>query len=156
RAAAPLVDIEFIQLLQDMLGDLEGNPEPIEVKIFGDDPDRLAALAAPVEEMMRKVRGVVDVVGVQKGNPEATWTVDPVAAAGYGLTVDEVADQMAGSWLGEVATSLRLADRTIPVRVRLPDALRFDPRRLPGTLIRTSEGKPLPLSELAAMTRTNG
>ena len=37
--AAPLVEIEFVQLLQDMLGDLEGNPEPIEVKIFGDDPD---------------------------------------------------------------------------------------------------------------------
>src|SRR5438094_3894515 len=36
--AVPLVDIEFVQLLQDMLGDLEGNPEPIEVKIFGNDP----------------------------------------------------------------------------------------------------------------------
>jgi multidrug efflux pump subunit AcrB len=38
--AAPLVEVEFVQLLQDMLGDLEGNPEPIEVKIFGDDPER--------------------------------------------------------------------------------------------------------------------
>ena len=33
----PGMTIEFVQLLQDMLGDLEGNPEPIEVKIFGDD-----------------------------------------------------------------------------------------------------------------------
>src|SRR4030095_4855085 len=32
--AAPLAEIEFVQLLQDMLGDLEGNPEPIEIKIF--------------------------------------------------------------------------------------------------------------------------
>ena len=31
--------------------------------------------------------------------------------------------------LGEVATSLRLADRTIPVRVRLPDNVRFDPKK---------------------------
>src|SRR6185436_321766 len=51
HAAAPLVEIEFVQLLQDMLGDLEGNPEPIEIKIFGDDPDRLAELAEPVEDM---------------------------------------------------------------------------------------------------------
>jgi len=36
--ATPLVEVEFVQLLQDMLGDLEGNAEPIEVKIFGDDP----------------------------------------------------------------------------------------------------------------------
>jgi CzcA family heavy metal efflux pump len=154
--AAPLVDLEFIQLLQDMLGDLEGNAEPIEVKIFGDDPDRLADLAAPVEEMMNKVDGVVDVVGVQQGNPEITWTVDPVAAGRYGLTVEQVSDQMAGNWLGEVATELRLADRTIPVRVRLPDSFRFDPAKLPGTLIRTADGKPLPVSAVATMERANG
>ncbi len=35
--AVPDTDIEFVQLLQDMLGDLEGAPTPIEVKIFGDD-----------------------------------------------------------------------------------------------------------------------
>jgi CzcA family heavy metal efflux pump len=154
--AAPLVDIEFVQLLQDMLGDLEGNPEPIEVKIFGDDPDRLAELAEPVEAMMNKVDGVVDVVGVQRGNPEVTWTVDPVAAGRYGLTVEQVSDQMAGNWLGEVASDLRLPDRTIPVRVRLPDSFRLDPHRLSGTLIRTSDGKPLPVSEVAAMERANG
>ena len=27
--------------------------------------------------MLNKVHGVVDVVGVQKGNPEVTWTIDP-------------------------------------------------------------------------------
>jgi len=154
--AAPLVDIEFVQLLQDMLGDLQGDPEPIEVKIFGDDPDRLAELAGPVEEMMNKVQGVVDVVGVQKGNPEVTWTIDPVAAGRYGLTVQQVSDQLAGNWLGEVATNLRLADRTVPVRVRLPDAIRLDPNKLPQTLVKTSEGKPIPVSEVAAMQRANG
>ena len=154
--AAPLVEVEFVQLLQDMLGDLEGNPEPIEIKIFGDDPDRLAALAQPVEEMMGKVQGIVDVVGVQTGNPEVTWTVDPVAAGRYGLTVETVSDQLAGNWLGEVATDLRLADRTIPVRVRLPDSYRFDPSKLPQTLLRTPDGKPIPVSEVASMTRANG
>src|SRR6185436_18186655 len=73
----------------------EGNPEPIEVKIFGSDPAVLAELADPVEEMLNKVRGVVDVVGVQKGNPEVTWTVDPAAAERYGLTVAQVSDRIA-------------------------------------------------------------
>ncbi|HEU5258332.1 MAG TPA: efflux RND transporter permease subunit [Vicinamibacterales bacterium] len=154
--AVPLVDIEFVQLLQDMLGDLEGNPEPIEVKIFGSDPAVLAELADPVEEMLNKVRGVVDVVGVQKGNPEVTWTVDPAAAERYGLTVAQVSDQLAGNWLGEVATDLRLTDRRVPVRVRLPDVYRFDPNWLPQTLIRSSEGKLIPVSEVAHMLRANG
>jgi CzcA family heavy metal efflux pump len=154
--AAPLVDVEFIQLQQDMLGDLEGSPEPIEVKIFGDDRDRLAALAEPVEAMVEKIEGVVDVVGVRAGNPEVTWTVDPIAAGRYGLTVEQVAEQMEGNWLGDVATDLRLADRTIPVRVRLPDSVRFDPYKLGTTQIRTGEGKPLPITAVATMTRANG
>jgi CzcA family heavy metal efflux pump len=154
--AAPLVDVEFVQLLQDMLGDLEGNPEPIEVKIFGDDPDRLAMLAEPVEELLHKIDGVVDVVGPQHGNPEVTWNVNPQAAERYGLTVQQVADQMAGNWLGDVATSLRLPDRTIPVRVRLPDAFRFNPDNLAHTLLRTADGKALPVSEIASMVRANG
>jgi len=154
--AVPLADIEFVQLLQDMLGDLEGNPEPIEVKIFGNDPQRLAELADPVEEMLNKVQGVVDVVGVQKGNPEVTWTIDPIASERYGLTVAQVSDQLAGNWLGEVATDLRLADRRVPVRVRLPDTYRFDPNWLPQTLIRSAEGKQIPVSEVAHMERANG
>ena len=154
--AVPLVEIEFVQLLQDMLGDLEGNPEPIEVKIFGDDPDRVSELAAPVEEMMNKVEGVVDVVGPRQGNPEVTWVVDPTASERYGLTVQQVSDQLAGNWLGIVATDLRLADRTVPVRVRLPDSYRFDVSKLPQTLIRTGDGKPIPVSEVAHMERANG
>ena len=154
--AAPLVEIEFIQLQQDMLGDLEGNSEPIEVKVFGDDPVRLAELAGPVEEMMNKVTGVVDVVGPQEGNPEVTWNVDPVAAGRYGLTVADVSDQLAGNWLGEVATDLRLPDRTVPVRVRLPDSFRFNPSNLAQTLLRTPGGKPIPVSEVASMERANG
>lgn len=105
---------------------------------------------------MQGIDGVVDVVGVQRGNPEVTWTIDPVSAGRYGLTVEQVSDQMAGNWLGEVATSLRLPDRTVPVRVRLPDAVRFDPDRLADTLIRTADGAPIPVSALATMTRENG
>src|SRR4029434_412482 len=138
------------------LGDLEGNPEPIEIKIFGDDPDRLAKLADPVEEMMNKVEGVVDVVGVQQGNPEVTWNVDPIAAGRYGLNATQVSNQMAGNWLGEVATDLRLADRTVPVRVRLPDSFRFDPDNVARTLIPTAYGKNFPVSSVATMERANG
>jgi CzcA family heavy metal efflux pump len=153
--AAPLVEIEFVQLLQDMLGDLEGAPTPIEVKIFGDDPDTLLQLSEPVERMLEKVNGVVDVVGMQRGSPEVTWTIDPLAAGRAGLTVEQVATQMSASWLGDVATDLRLLDRRVPVRVRLDDRFRFDPSRLPQTQIRTSGGALIPLSTLAQPVRSN-
>ena len=61
------------------------------------------------------------------------WTVDATAAGRYGLTVQAVSDQLAGNWLGTQATDLRLADRTIPVRIRLPDSYRFNKSPSPQT-----------------------
>jgi CzcA family heavy metal efflux pump len=154
--AAPLAEIEFVQLLQDMLGDLEGNPTPIEVKIFGDDPSVLEQLAEPVEEMLGRIDGVVDVVGMQRGDPEVTWSVDAASAARFGLTVEEVSAQMSAAWLGAPVSDLRLLDRRIPVRVRLPDSVRFNPLHLPDTLLRTGEGRLIPVSAVAHAERSNG
>ena len=154
--AAPLAEIEFVQLLQDMLGDLEGNPTPIELKIFGDDTAVLEEIAASAEETLRKIDGVVDVVGMRRGNPEVTWTIDPVAAGRVGLSVEQVANQMSAAWLGEVPADLHLFDRRVPVRVRLPDAVRFDPTQLPQTLLRTPAGALVPVSLVAHAERSNG
>jgi multidrug efflux pump subunit AcrB len=78
-----------------------------------------------------------------------TWEIDPLAAGRLGLTTAQVSDQLAAAWLGETPTELRLFDRTIPVRVRYPDAVRFDPQRLAQTPVRGAEGKLTPLSALA-------
>ena len=89
----PGVEIEFVQLLQDMLGDLEGNPEPIEVKVFGDDlPTLLARSPRPLEEKLRKVDGLVDLVGPRLGNPELQVQIDPTRAARAGFTPEQITD----------------------------------------------------------------
>jgi CzcA family heavy metal efflux pump len=146
--AVPGVDIEFVQILQDMIGDLEGAPTPIEVKIFGDDPAVLDRLSDQLEPIVSGVKGVVDLVGVHKGTPELTWQIDPLAAGRAGLTVYQIGTQLAADWLGETATSVRQLDRQIPVRVRYPDAVRFDPARLASTPVRGADGKLVPLSSL--------
>jgi CzcA family heavy metal efflux pump len=148
--AAPGVNLEFVQLLQDMIGDLEGAAEPIEVKIFGDDAATLTALAGSVQHEMEGVQGIVDVVGPQAGTPETTWRIDPGAAGRAGLTVEQVEGQLASAWSGETATSLQVADRSIPVRVRYPDRDRFDPERLARLTLRASDGRLVPLSSVAA------
>jgi multidrug efflux pump subunit AcrB len=154
--ALPGVEIEFTQLLQDMLGDLEGAAAPIEVKIFGDDPEVLGGIAREVEPLLSKVKGVVDVVGVERGNPEVTWEIDPVAAGRLGLTVEQVTGQLAAGFLGDSATELRLADRTIPVRVRFPDRDRLDPARLGSTPVRGPDGALAPLASLGRAVAANG
>jgi multidrug efflux pump subunit AcrB len=154
--AVPDTEIEFVQLLQDMLGDLEGNPDPIEVKVFGDDQAQLAELSEQVETQLGKIPGIVDMVGLEEGGPESTWTVDPVRAAAIGLTVGEVSAQLSSAWLGAMSTELRLNDRTVPVRVRYPDALRFNPDRLSETTVRGKDGQLVPASALVTIEDTPG
>jgi CzcA family heavy metal efflux pump len=152
--AAPQLDIEFVELLQDMIGDLEGAPTPIEVKVFGDDTETLATISDQVQHSLESVQGVVDMVGVQRGNPETTWDIDPVAAGRLGLAVNQVSEQLSDAWLGDVQTELRLSDRTIPVRVRYPDAYRFDPIQMAQTPVRAPDGRRAPLGSLAHPTST--
>ncbi len=122
----PGMTIEFMMLLQDMLGDLEGNPEPVEVKIFGDDLPTLASLAERTSARLEKIPGLVDLVIPQRGNPELNVRIDPTRAAQAGLTVEQVTSQLSTGLLGQVATSFRRGDRLIDVRVRFADASRFD------------------------------
>jgi len=152
---APQLDIEFIQLLQDMIGDLEGNPTPIEIKVFGDDPDTLAEISEKVESMLESVSGVVDLVGVERGNPETTWELDPTAVGRLGLNTSQVSEQLSDAWLGDVKTELRLPDRTIPVRVRYPDPYRLDPNQMAATPVRAQDGRTVPLGSLAHSTTTS-
>jgi CzcA family heavy metal efflux pump len=151
----PQLDIEFVQLLQDMLGDLEGNPTPIEVKVFGDDPDKLSDIGEGVEKMLGGVKGVVDIVGVQRGNPETTWQLDPTAIGRLGLNATQVAEQLSDAWLGDVKTELRLPDRTIPVRVRYPDSYRRDQNQMAATPVRGQDGRLVPLGAVAQASTTS-
>lgn len=154
--AVPDTEIEFVQLLQDMIGDLEGAPTPIEVKVFGDDTATLSELSETISQRLGKIAGVVDVVGVEASGPDVTWKIDPMAAARMGLTVEQVTDQLANAWLGITATNLQLFDRSIPVRVRYPDAARFNPALLAGTPVRGANGKVVAAGSLVSIGEQKG
>jgi hypothetical protein len=47
--------IEFVQILQDMLGDLRV-PEPVEVKLFGDDFGTLESWLPGLSDKLKKMR----------------------------------------------------------------------------------------------------
>jgi CzcA family heavy metal efflux pump len=155
-AQMPGMTIEFVQLLQDMLGDLEGNPEPIEVKIFGDDLATLAQLAARTAEGLKKIPGLVDLVVPQRGNPEVDVRIDPTRAARVGFSAEQVAAQLTTGLLGQVATSFRRGDRLIDVRVRFPDRYRFDLDWIREFPLAAPSGAIVPLSGTATVKLAQG
>jgi multidrug efflux pump subunit AcrB len=152
----PGMTVEFVQLLQDMLGDLEGSPEPIEVKIFGDDLPTLAKLGDAVAEKMKQIDGVVDVVAPQSANPEMNVHVDPTRAAKAGFTVDQVSSQLATGMLGKVATEFRRGDRLVDVRVRFPDKYRFDLAWVREFPLTNEAGAIVPLSATSSVSTAEG
>jgi CzcA family heavy metal efflux pump len=152
----PGMTIEFVQLLQDMLGDLEGSPEPVEVKIFGDDLPTLASLATRTAAQLRRIGGVVDIASPQRGNPELNVRVDPERAAAAGFTIEQVTGQLSAGLLGRSATSLRRGDRLIDVRVRFPDRDRYDLGWIRELPLATTEGRVVPLSSVATIDAAEG
>jgi multidrug efflux pump subunit AcrB len=153
-ADVPEARVEFVQVLQDVLNDLSGAPRPIELKLFGDDDATLRQAALVIAEAMHDLPGLVDVYqGFEDETPELRLRVDLAATARAGLTSDGLAKELDAALHGVVAGILRRPDRTIGIRVRFPDALRFDPEQLTRVPIVTPAGAVIPLASLALAQR---
>src|SRR5208282_25764 len=149
-------DVEFTQILQDMIGDLEGSPEPVEIKLFGNDMNVLQQVADEVEPKLQRIPGLVDFVGLQKGNPEIVFHVDPALAGRAGLGTDQVTRQVSAGLLGLTETQLREADRTVDIRVRFPDSFRYNYSDIQQFPILTPAKQIVPLASLAQVEQVHG
>jgi CzcA family heavy metal efflux pump len=155
--AVPRLHIEFIQILSDVINDLAGASKPVEIKLFGDRLEELEQYARRLAPQLDSVVGVVDLYnGVSEPNAEMLVSLNGEEAARLGLTTAQVGDQMAGGLLGVPAGQVLSEDRAIAVRVRAPDAIRFDAARLPSLpILGTLGGRPAPLGSLATLRETD-
>ncbi|MBP6798237.1 MAG: efflux RND transporter permease subunit, partial [Luteimonas sp.] len=110
---------------------ISGVRADVAVKIHGDDLDELVRLAARVQALMANVPGATDVKTEQvTGLPMLTVEPDRMALGNYGLNPGTLQDTVATAIGGTTAGQLFEGDRRFDVVVRLPDALREDPRAL--------------------------
>lgn len=124
-AKVPGLEIETAQLMEDLIGDLTAVPQPVEIKLFGDDPAALEKAAKNVGTAIGKVSGVVEVVdGLRVAGDAITIHVRPGAAAQQGFDPDAVARQVEALVGGTSATSLRIGEQLIDVSLRGPPDLR--------------------------------
>ena len=150
------VDVEFTQILQDMLGDLEGSPEPVEIKLFGNDMGTLEKVAGEISPRLVKIPGIVDFKGLQKGNPEIVFHVDPALAGRAGLTAEQVTQQVSAGLLGLTETQLRESDRAVDIRVRFPDEFRYNYSNVQQFPVLTPSKQIVPLSSFAQVEQVHG
>ena len=156
----PGVDVEFTQVLQDMIDDLTSAPEPIQIKLFAPDPKLLEAWAPKVADSIGKIQGVVDILnGIDNtiSGPAVVFQVDPMVAARAGFTAEEVATDAAAILEGEPAPTAVVAnDRAYTLRVRFPPSNRASLEAMRDTLLTSTTGKTATLGALATITEEPG
>ena len=160
KKSEPAADIEFIQVLQDMIGDLSNEPEPVVIKLYSQDPQLLLQTAPKVAEAIGKVPGVVDVLdGVENtiSGPASTFQINSATAARSGFTPEEIAIDASAILEGEPsATPVVLNDRVYPIRVRFPEMNRSSIDQITNTPLLSSTGKTATLGSLATLTTDPG
>ncbi|MEO6446788.1 MAG: efflux RND transporter permease subunit [Gemmatimonadaceae bacterium] len=152
-AAAPRLRVEFVQILSDVLDDLAGNASPMEIKLFGSDLGALQAYAERIGPRVEGVAGLEDFFGgVAEPSAEMAMHVNAAEAARLDMTPQQVSDAVSGALLGVPAGEVRLDDRSIGVRVRAPDSVRYNARRLASLPVLAPGGGMATLATLADFT----
>jgi len=154
----PGVDVDFAQILQDLIGDLAGAPKPIEVRIFGDDVKVLQELAPKAGKIISGVKGVKDEYdGVAKSGPEVELHVKKELAAAQGMTPEAVSAAANACMYGDVVTSiLQHGERNVGVRVWYRSDHEAGLAGIRSLPVVTPTGAAVPLSDLADIRRTEG
>ena len=152
QAALPRLHIEFVQILSDVINDLAGAARPVEIRLFGPDLNALEAYAQKLAPQIEKVDGIEDLYnGVAEPSAEMEMSVNQPEANRVGLSPDQVQSAVSGALLGVAAGEVRLEDRSIAVRVRAPDSVRYSPLQLGALPIMSPQTKAVvPLSSLAS------
>jgi len=149
----PSLDVEFGQLVEDVIGDLISTPQPVEVRIFDEDRPSGQEKAREVAGILEKVPGVVDVRdGIVVSGPNVT--IAPVLGAGPTRPASELAAEVQPAIGGAEVGSIARGARSWPLRVVLPR-----PPGLSGAEILSNVAVPagsgrVPVRQIAAI-RTN-
>ena len=149
--AEPGLRTEFGQVLEDVIGDLTGGePQPIDVRLYGEDQAVLQQKARAAAKIVGGVSGVEDVFdGITIAGPNLTVAGRPEALARFGLTAEALHAEVEPALMGTVAGNLRIGERLYDVRVF--SRPRADLSRLAQLPIPVSGGGLVPLSELATV-----
>ena len=151
----PELDVEFTQVLQDMINDLANAPEPIYIKVFNPDPAVLAQVASHIADTIKKIPGIVDVLnGVDNtiSGPAMNFQVNPAVAARMGFTAEEVSTDGTAIVEGlDTETPIIQNARPYAVRIRYGPEHRASFDAITNTVINSATGRFATLGSVATV-----
>src|SRR5213082_550140 len=153
----PGLQVELLQLMEDLIGDLTSVPQPIEIKLYSDDEQLLRTLPPRVADTISKVRGVVEVKnGIVPAGDALNIQVDRVRAGLEGMDPEAVTKALDDFLTGNVTTHIQQGPKLIGVRVWIPRDARETMRNIDNLLLRAPDGHLFPLKRVATLTPVSG
>ncbi|MCU1286741.1 MAG: acriflavin resistance protein [Acidobacteriales bacterium] len=160
QEAEPALNVEFVEVLQDMIGDLSNAPEPIRINLYSQNPEELAKWAPQIAEAIGKVHGVVDMRnGIEDtiSGPAVAYQINQTAAVHAGFSPEELSIDGASMVEGVLATSqMIVGGKPYNIRVRFPGAGQMNSTKMNDMLLVSSSGKTATLGALATVSEVPG
>ena len=124
----PGLNVEMSQPIQMRTNELiTGIKQDVAIKIYGNDIDRLSAIATNAAKLIRGVEGVTEPqVERVNGLPQIQVIYDRDRLARYGISVKDANRVLRTAFAGESAGYIFENDRRFDIVVRMPDELRND------------------------------
>jgi CzcA family heavy metal efflux pump len=153
----PALEVEFVGILSDLIGDLTSSPEPVEIKLFSEDKAALQAKAEEIEKSIQKINGVVDTnPGIIVSGPALTFKIDQQAAAKFGVNANDVAGAVETAITGTTASTILQRGKPVAVRIVFPKEASGSLDTLRGLQIRSSGGALFRLDQVATVEYDKG
>ena len=114
----PSLQVDFGQIIEDMIGDLISSKQPIEIKIFGDDQTTLENISNQIADIVDQTAGTADVFnGITIAGPSIIFNPKNEVLAQYGLTPDDLQFQMNAKIKGEVVGNILGQNQLFNIRM---------------------------------------
>jgi CzcA family heavy metal efflux pump len=157
EATQPSLRIDFGQVIGDMLGDLMASVQPVEIKIFGDNHEKLKEIARQVALEIEKVEGTADVFnGITIAGPSVEIKPNSEKLAQFGLTPSSFQYQLQAQLEGNIVGNILEREQRTDIRMVYPKNTGSSLSDMRSQSIFLPEGKLKPISELATVEVKEG
>ncbi|GAC04436.1 MAG: AcrB/AcrD/AcrF family protein [Alteromonadaceae bacterium] len=153
----PGVEVEMALLMEDLIGDLTAVPQPIEIKLYGDDQQALFDTAPKIAKLISNIIGVVDIKdGLIPSGDSINITIDRDKAALEGVDPQYITQQLNTWFSGDITTQVQQGLKLIDVRLWIPVKNRKNIESIEKIWIQASDGHQFPLKRIATVTLSTG
>jgi heavy metal efflux system protein len=154
----PGVDYNFSQTIQDNVEEaMSGVKGENSLKLFGDDLEKLEALAHQIEQVMHTVPGVADLsVFRSLGQPNLLIRAYRPLAARYGVLPGDVNGTVQAAIGGQAVTQVLDGERRFDVVVRFLPPYRTNIDAIANIPVSTPDGTYVPLKQVAEIVKQTG